>query len=1135
MRVIPKGLRSFDDDDADFFLELLPGPRDRHGVPESVRFWKKRIEETEPDSTFSVGLIYGPSGCGKSSLVKAGLIPRLGAAVLPIFLEATGNDTETRILTQLRNKIPRLQSCENLLDACTRLRHGTTGAGQKTLLVIDQFEQWLHANNDREHTELALALRQADGERLQCVLLVRDDFWMAVTRFLRELEVSLIEGHNLAAVDLFSERHARHVLAAFGRAFAALPDDPNEMSQQQIDFVHQSVSELAENGKVVSVRLALFAEMLKNREWVLQSLRDVGGARGVGEAFLEENLSSRYASPEHRFHERAARSVLTILLPEVGTQIRGHMRSHDELADASGYPPDSQEFAELLRILDGELRLITPTDPEGAEQSSDNESGKNYYQLTHDYLVSSLQVWLTRKQRETRQGRAELRLAELAAAWNAKPETRNLPSLPEWLWFLKHTRKRNRGPQENRMIAEATKRHARRVCGWTVVVGLVISSLWFGIHYTDQVAEQRRLEAMVAQIWTSELSHLPQLLTRLEPRRDAWRQQVALVASGESRDSADRTRAHLALASDASHPLDFLSARLLSASRVEHQSILDVLQRRRNDLIPILEDRLRSPQTKPSELVRAASALALLGDPNQSIAEVSAQLVDSLVRNDPIEAARWSDTLISAHPHLIGPLVAAFNDPSLPANQRYLMASLIADIARGSPDSLSEDELSEVVMAATPDEYSTLLPAVRSRAATILPLFHHEIDRPVGLEMTEETERLLRRRAIAAETVYRIGGVEDRTRFMTLLQQGPDPRLRHRLIARLNEILASQDLLELIELEQRPDVRQALVLGLGERAGSLSEDIQASMRQTLATAYLSDPDSGVHAACEWALRRGGQDQFINQLREQARGDSSSENGWFVNSAGHTMIRLAAPGEFVIGSPTWEPGRDDNESERTVRIPYDFAISSHEVTVGQFHRFSPGYRYPKSVSPDHDCPITSVSLPDASDYCRWLTEREWEIDLARDSSAVDTGGVGAGHVPSGPAYEYSLPTTDEWEFAARAGTRTSRFFGNEPAYLDRYAWYGANSDEHTHRVGLLRPNVLGLFDVYGNVTEWCQPIDSSRAAHMPLRGGHYRATPKFLRSSMHVHFDSQSKVSIVGFRIVKRPVNDSPPGEPVVGE
>ncbi len=81
---MPKGLRSFDAHDADFFLELLPGPRDRDGLPDSLRFWKTHIEETDADNTFTVGLIYGPSGCGKSSLVKAGLLPRLSADVIAV-------------------------------------------------------------------------------------------------------------------------------------------------------------------------------------------------------------------------------------------------------------------------------------------------------------------------------------------------------------------------------------------------------------------------------------------------------------------------------------------------------------------------------------------------------------------------------------------------------------------------------------------------------------------------------------------------------------------------------------------------------------------------------------------------------------------------------------------------------------------------------------------------------------------------------------------------------------------------------------------------------------------------------------------------------------------------------------------
>ena len=87
IEIVPKGLRSFDAYDADFFLDLLPGPRDREGLPDSIRFWKTRIEETDGDNTFSVGLIYGPSGCGKSSLFKAGLLPRLSENVIAVCRE----------------------------------------------------------------------------------------------------------------------------------------------------------------------------------------------------------------------------------------------------------------------------------------------------------------------------------------------------------------------------------------------------------------------------------------------------------------------------------------------------------------------------------------------------------------------------------------------------------------------------------------------------------------------------------------------------------------------------------------------------------------------------------------------------------------------------------------------------------------------------------------------------------------------------------------------------------------------------------------------------------------------------------------------------------------------------------------
>ena len=466
--MVPKGLRSFDANDAAFFLDLLPGPRDRNGLPESIRFWKHRIEEKD-GPTFTVGVLYGPSGCGKSSQVKAGLLPRLAARVLPVYVEATAADTEARLLQGLRRRCPDLPADRDLTGTIAALREGKgLAAGQKVLVILDQFEQWLHARRGEENAELVRALRQCDGERVQCVVLVRDDFWLAVSRFMGELHIELLQGQNLALVDLFDQRHARAVLTAFGRAFAVLPENP---TKEQEAFLDQAVTGLAQDGRVICVRLALFAEMVKGRPWTPATLKEVGGTEGVGVAFLEEALGS-VAGPRNWLHQRAARAVLQALLPEQGSDIKGNMQSHDKLLQASGCGRRPGDFTELLRLLDGELRLITPTEPGGQDFADEQRTTEKYYQLTHDYLVPALREWLTRKQRETRRGRAELRLAERATAWTAKPESRHLPVWWEWANIRLCTRKRDWTAPQRKMMRKAGRFHAVR--GLAILLTLLL-------------------------------------------------------------------------------------------------------------------------------------------------------------------------------------------------------------------------------------------------------------------------------------------------------------------------------------------------------------------------------------------------------------------------------------------------------------------------------------------------------------------------------------------------------------------------------------------------------------------------------------------------------------------------------------
>ncbi len=233
--------------------------------------------------------------------MKAGLVPRLSGGIVPLVIEATPLETESRLLRTLQRRYSGLAENQTLITALTALRKGAADLqGQKVLLVFDQFEQWLHAHAEAE-TELALALRQCDGAHVQALLLVRDDFSMAVARFMDALEVPIVQGHNFATVDLFSVKHARKVLLKFGQAFGQLPSDSAALTAEQTRFLNEAAEGLAQAGQIVPVRLALFAEMIKDRPWTPRTLKEVGGTEGVGVAFLERSFSVQ-ANPRHRRH-----------------------------------------------------------------------------------------------------------------------------------------------------------------------------------------------------------------------------------------------------------------------------------------------------------------------------------------------------------------------------------------------------------------------------------------------------------------------------------------------------------------------------------------------------------------------------------------------------------------------------------------------------------------------------------------------------------------------------------------------------------------------------------------------------------------------------------------------------------------
>lgn len=174
------------------------------------------------------------------------------------------------------------------------------------------------------------------------------------------------------------------------------------------------------------------------------------------------------------------------------------------------------------------------------------------------------------------------------------------------------------------------------------------------------------------------------------------------------------------------------------------------------------------------------------------------------------------------------------------------------------------------------------------------------------------------------------------------------------------------------------------------------------------------------------------------------------------------------GAYVVGASEDDVNKNDDELPNKKVEVSSFWMGAFEVTHKEFLLFtdatrdilndgnvnpevisrpSSPYEDPsKGLGGDDMKPTVGLTQYGALSYCRWLYKR--------------TGVF------------YRIPTEIEWEFAARSGTTTPYFFGNDPAELEKYAWYDANGEERLHEVGQKEANPNGLYDIYGNVAEWC---------------------------------------------------------------
>jgi formylglycine-generating enzyme required for sulfatase activity len=253
-----------------------------------------------------------------------------------------------------------------------------------------------------------------------------------------------------------------------------------------------------------------------------------------------------------------------------------------------------------------------------------------------------------------------------------------------------------------------------------------------------------------------------------------------------------------------------------------------------------------------------------------------------------------------------------------------------------------------------------------------------------------------------------------------------------------------------------------------------------------------------------------------------------------NSIGMKLVLIPA-GEFLMGSPDSDKDANDNEKpQHRVRITRPFYLGAYEVTQEEYETVMG--RNPSSFSAQGDGksrvsgqdtrrhPVEHVSWNDAIQFCNKLSERE-------GLKPYYQSGAGQQSVSEG----FHLPTEAEWEYACRAGTTTRYSSGDDEKNLGEHAWYPGNSAGKTHLVGQKLPNAFGLYDMHGNVLEWCgdwyddryyanttvvDPAGPAQGTKRVLRGGCVWVDPSEARSANRVGVSPADRKGPMGFRVAR---------------
>lgn len=1191
-----RSLNAFDVDHAPIF----------HGREEETTVaLQKLLDQERAGRAFLV--IVGASGSGKSSLAMAGVAASLQNSFddtvewkVAKFIPGTGGEglflhLARTIAEQIPSLLERPEAVADIANGLARDPALTTKVGItpalaaasksakrpiSLLLILDQLEElWTDqrvTGDDRVRFLEAIESLSQSGV-ISCLATLRSDFYpqaQLIPAFLRmksgDGQMDLVPP-DIAALQKIICEPARMAGVSF---------EFDASTQRKLDEL--ILKEAAKDPSVLPLLQYFLSELYDRRnedtrELTLESYDALGGIEGAiayraGEVFDSLSKEVRGTLPD----------ILPLLIT-VGVQGEDlAVRRWAEVSDLTSSPNRRTLVNALV-----ESRFLVTDDKE-----------KSVASFTHEAILrrwEKVSKWIEANQKYLR---IRSGIEQNSQRWSVSNRDRSLLlspglALEEGKNLLQHSTLSSLDDRTKEYVLESvsidrTRRRQKSILATLAI--LTLAAIGFLGYYES---EARRL---VGILLTADAADVPQVCEQIDFYRLRTNSLLRSVADGrpdanKSRTAKMETHAQIALA--ASHPQAYrveLTEKLLDDtdlfSSYEYVGVIgDTLQSPGVDLADELWAVFRDTSQANNRRFRAGLSLAKL-DPDSSKWQgedfefISAELASI---NTIHHRLLWN-YLAPIRKGLLEPLHMLTLDERQLDSHRIAATNAYGKFAAEDPIRLSELMCMPTTTSA---QFEILFQALKMSSggfqAVVSRLTQLAQQQPAVSALDEEQIDMGRSRASAAIALLRMG---EYNKCFAALRVDDDPEsltqflhyCRERgvkadeLITAFDHISAAREPLSGDARRREDSVQYGILLALGEFSkDELSPEQLDKFSPQLIACYESDPSSAVHSACGWLLRKWGFDQEVAQVDQTPCAyDSSGERDWFVEElvtqrddskdpnqpekTGFVTFIVFRPGEYSMGS-TGERTllQDEDEKSHRVQMTYPFAISDRELSWSQFQAAgttlskSPGKRaqekLPEGYQVQANDPAIYVTWTEAAKYCRWLTDQVKGLEeqhfyppspsKPEDSWAYQLDQLG-----------FRLPTEAEWERACRSGTSTTYSFGTDSTMLDRYGWYLENSGGQWQPVGTRRPNLRGVFDLHGNVAEWChdwwsktyyEDSSSNGIAIDPVgppspagesqprrinRGGSWSYPARTARTALRSAIDPRAVAHAIGFRLAR---------------